>query len=379
MTGSVVSFADLIKRGVLVVGDGHRAKLNELVGGGPLFLRAGALSDSGFDWAGLDAFHTDLQLDNKRGRIGDVVITTKGNSIGRVGRVPGVAPDFVYSPHLSFWRSVEPEVLDQGYLYYWARSERFSSQLRQLAFGTDMAPYFSLRDQARLQISLPSRRDQQGIAEVLGALDDKIAANSVAKRTALSLAEACWVRASLTGDRMVPLREVARLDYGKALKASERVAGDVMVYGSGGITGSHNIALVDRAGVVLGRKGTVGSTYWASGPHFPIDTTYSVVPLAQLSLEYLYFALKAMRLGEMNSDSAVPGLNRGDAYAQMVRVPSSDGIADFSSLVPDLMRAVDGIEGEVTVLVRARDTLLPLLISRRITIKDAESVVGEVL
>ncbi|MBK8732627.1 MAG: restriction endonuclease subunit S [Actinomycetales bacterium] len=379
MTGSVVSFADLIKRGVLVVGDGHRAKLNELVGGGPLFLRAGALSDSGFDWAGLDAFHTDLQLDNKRGRIGDVVITTKGNSIGRVGRVPGVAPDFVYSPHLSFWRSVEPEVLDQGYLYYWARSERFSSQLRQLAFGTDMAPYFSLRDQARLQISLPSRRDQQGIAEVLGALDDKIAANSVAKRTALSLAEACWVRASLTGDRMVPLREVARLDYGKALKASERVAGDVMVYGSGGITGSHNIALVDRAGVVLGRKGTVGSTYWASGPHFPIDTTYSVVPLAQLSLEYLYFALKAMRLGEMNSDSAVPGLNRDDAYAQMVRVPSSDGIADFSSLVPDLMRAVDGIEGEVTVLVRARDTLLPLLISRRITIKDAESVVGEVL
>ena len=186
-------------------------------------------------------------------------------------------------------------------------------------------------------------------------------------------------RPILTGDRMVPLREVARLDYGKALKASERVAGDVMVYGSGGITGSHNIALVDRAGVVLGRKGTVGSTYWASGPHFPIDTTYSVVPLAQLSLEYLYFALKAMRLGEMNSDSAVPGLNRDDAYAQMVRVPSSDGIADFSSLVPDLMRAVDGIEGEVTVLVRARDTLLPLLISRRITIKDAESVVGEVL
>ena len=37
----VVTFSELINEGVLEIGDGYRAKIDELGGDGPMFLRAG--------------------------------------------------------------------------------------------------------------------------------------------------------------------------------------------------------------------------------------------------------------------------------------------------------------------------------------------------
>ena len=51
------------------------------------------------------------------------------------------------------------------------------------------------------------------------------------------------------------------LHYGKALKKSDRMEGEIPVYGSGGITGYHNTALINKASIIIGRKGSVGSLY----------------------------------------------------------------------------------------------------------------------
>ncbi|WP_126457071.1 restriction endonuclease subunit S [Pseudomonas aeruginosa] len=100
------------------------------------------------------------------------------------------------------------------------------------------------------------------------------------------------------------------LAYGKALKSTDRVDGQVPVYGSGGITGYHNQALVAGPSVVVGRKGTVGSIYWEDRPFFPIDTVFFVK--TDKPLTYCYYLLKTLGLEEMNTDAAVPGLNRGE-------------------------------------------------------------------
>ncbi|WP_048669726.1 restriction endonuclease subunit S, partial [Vibrio crassostreae] len=68
------------------------------------------------------------------------------------------------------------------------------------------------------------------------------------------------------------LKDVLELAYGKALKKTDRVAGDVPVYGSGGLTGYHNQSLVEGPGIIVGRKGTVGSVYWEPKAFYPIDT-----------------------------------------------------------------------------------------------------------
>ena len=79
--------------------------------------------------------------------------------------------------------------------------------------------------------------------------------------------------------QLVRLGDVLRLEYGVSLPERERIAGIVPVIGSAGIVGSHTHATVDGPGVVIGRKGSIGSVTWVNEDFVPIDTTYFVVPL----------------------------------------------------------------------------------------------------
>ena len=54
------TFQSLIDSGILEVGDGYRAKHSELGTGGPIFLRAVHLQDSGFTFEGAQHFSATL-------------------------------------------------------------------------------------------------------------------------------------------------------------------------------------------------------------------------------------------------------------------------------------------------------------------------------
>ena len=54
---------------------------------------------------------------------------------------------------------------------------------------------------------------------------------------------------------LVPAREIFKLTYGRALAARDRRPGSVPVYGTNGRCGTHDSALFDGPGVILGRKG----------------------------------------------------------------------------------------------------------------------------
>ena len=176
---SIHTFDSLSRAGWLEIGDGYRAKNAELGGNGPIFLRSAYLQNNGFTLIDPDRFISQQTqyFGPKVSRTGDVVITTKGNSTGRIGRIRAAEAGAVYSPHLSYWRSRSREHIDQAFLYYWAASEEFRRQLAGMAHGTDMAPYLSLRDQARIRISLPDIARQIEIGSILAGLDDKIELN----------------------------------------------------------------------------------------------------------------------------------------------------------------------------------------------------------
>lgn len=111
-------------------------------------------------------------------------------------------------------------------------------------------------------------------------------------------------------------------NYGKGLPKRERVDGPFAVYGSNGPVGYHNKFLIDEEGIVIGRKGTVGEVHFSARPFWPIDTTFYVKSVLYRNTRFTYYLLKAAGLHEMNTDSAVPGLNRAAAHARLIRVPS---------------------------------------------------------
>jgi type I restriction enzyme S subunit len=191
---STVAFIDLIAQGALAIGDGYRAKNAELNGDGRIFLRAAYLQNQGFTLGNPDRFNRTCvaNFGPKVAQLGDTVITTKGNSTGRVGYLTRDISGSVYSPHLSYWRSLDATVVSARFLYFWSRGPEFAAQLHSFAYSTDMAPYLSLGDQQRFQIKLPAIEEQRRIAAVLGALDDKIELNRRMNETLEGMARALF-------------------------------------------------------------------------------------------------------------------------------------------------------------------------------------------
>ena len=117
--------------------------------------------------------------------------------------------------------------------------------------------------------------------------------------------------------------EFAPFTYGKGLPERNRnVSGAIPVFGSNGIVGYHDAALTDGPTIVIGRKGTVGAVHFSPVPCWPIDTTFFVTGSDPDLLRFAYYSLKALRLEDMNTDSAVPGLNRTAAHARVLHVPT---------------------------------------------------------
>ena len=108
--------------------------------------------------------------------------------------------------------------------------------------------------------------------------------------------------------------------YGKGLSEKKRLMGDIPVFGSNGIVGVHNKPYVKTYGIIVGRKGTVGALHLSDRPFWPIDTTFYVVKGDYYETVYTFYLLKSLELDGMNSDSAVPGLNRNNAHALKIKV-----------------------------------------------------------
>jgi type I restriction enzyme S subunit len=119
----------------------------------------------------------------------------------------------------------------------------------------------------------------------------------------------------------VTLAEEIELAYGKSLPARMRQPGSFEVFGSNGRVGHHTEPLIQGPGIIVGRKGSVGEVVYSARDFWPIDTTYYVVNKGRHDWRFIYHLLSSLRLTELNSHSAVPGLNREDVYSIAVKLP----------------------------------------------------------
>ncbi len=152
------------------------------------------------------------------------------------------------------------------------------------------------------------------------------------------------------------LGELLQFKYGSSLPEKARIAGEFKVYGSNGIVGSHIRAITGAPAVVIGRKGSLGEVHFSEAPCFPIDTTYFVDRFDCVEPQFAVNLLRSLPLKQLNRATAIPGLNREDAYALTVAVPP---LAEQRRIVAKL----DSLTGRSK---RARDHLdhIPRLVEK---------------
>lgn len=241
----------------------------------------------------------------------------------------------------------------------------------------------------QLAIASPPYATQRRIAAVLSAFDHLIEINErqieLLEDLARSLYREWFVRFRFPGHEdvelvdselgpipegwaVVPLGVLATLNYGKALPANKRRPGPFAVVSSAGIIGEHDEALVKGPGLVIGRKGNVGSVWWVDEDFFPIDTTYYVSSDQPLGL--LYWQLADVQF--LDAHAAVPGISREQAYALPVVRPDGHSSGRFGEIHYAVYEMIAALKADNRHLTATRDLLLPRLVTGRLDISDVD-------
>lgn len=271
------------------------------------------------------------------------------------------------------------EVLPE-FLYYYMATHGACQWLVHHAVGTTMLN-LSAGIVANIPVRYPHTVTQARIASILSAYDDLIENNrrriTLLEDSARQLYREWFVRLRFPGHERcrikdgVPegwerkrLRDVIDLKYGKALKADDRVAGEYPVYGSSGVVGTHAQPLVTGPGIIVGRKGNVGSVFWVNSDSWPIDTAYFV---RTDRLDYwLYHNL--LNQPFTSSHGAVPGLNREAALSLKAIVPNYAMRDSFQGNIQPTYDLIQKLDKTNVELAKARDLLLPKLMSGEIEV-----------
>lgn len=376
------TLGSLESSGVLALGDGYRTKRTELAQDGYRIIRVADVKDGVISLTSPDFVSEDYvrQIGAKVATSGDVLLTTKG-TIGRVAIVPDAISPAVYSPQLCWFRIKNSEVLNRRYLSYWLQSTGFLTQASHMQGNTDMAPYISLVDLRSSKVTLPPVSEQQAIAEVLGVLDDKIAANVELISLADQLTAAAY-RASLGGGEPTSLGAAAQFQNRRRvpLSASERESrpGSVRYFGANGPIGTVNTPIFNEPLVLMGEDGSVvhedGTPFvhYVWGPLW-VNNHAHVLLGDGISTELLSVILRDVDVSALVTGAVQPKLSMGQALRIEFMLPEASKLNLLENLVSTLFAAVRLSSEENRTLAATRDALLPQLMSGKLRVHDAEA------
>lgn len=317
---------------------------------------------------------------------GDLIMAREA-PVGNVAMIPpGLQPclgqrTLLIRPDRS---KVEP-----AFLNYFLNGPHVQGLIQAKTNGATVA-HLNMKDVRTMELpELPPLPMQRRIAGILSAYDDLIENCQrrirILEEMARSLYREWFVHFRFPGHENVPLvssslgdipqgwevkklGDLLVLNYGKALKKENRCDGVYPVYGSSGIVGMHDTSLVKGPGIIVGRKGNVGSIFWCDEDFFVIDTAYFVTSM--LPLRYLFYVLPTLNF--INSDAAVPGLSRNQAYTLEILVPPVALLKKFCELSDFFELQADTLKRQIQNLRRTRDLLLPRLLSGQINLNENE-------
>jgi type I restriction enzyme, S subunit len=328
-------------------------------------------------------------------RHGDLVFPHRG-AIGRVG----IVTNHVWLLSTSMMKvTLNQAVASPEFVFYYFRGPGKAALLEHASIvGTPgiAQPLTALKS---IEIRLPPLDEQIAIAKVLGALDDKIAVNERLGCVATKLARELYVDRTLGEPRTVVADSLTPVLGGTPPRDDESMwnggvswasAKDI-VAAPNGVVLSTNDTISELAAstsrtrplppgtVVVTARGTVGAVARLGVPAAINQSCYGFIP-ADVPSACLYFVVNSaaeQALSLVHGSVFDTITMRTFEHVYMPSLKKTDWLALEERISPLLSRAQQAV-AESELVRHVRDELLPLLMSGRIRVRDAEKVVEEV-
>jgi len=184
-----------------------------------------------------------------------------------------------------------------------------------------------------------------------------------------------WLGKVPEGWEIVRLKRLARLAYGDSLPANERQKGEVPVYGSNGPVGFHDRANTVAPVIIVGRKGSFGKIQYSAKPVFAIDTTFFIDKrYTDTDLRWLFYMLSQLELDRSSQDSAVPGLDREEAYQKLTVLPpfpEQRAIAEYLDRETEKIdAAIEKTKESIALWEELRETLISDVVTGKLDVRE---------
>ena len=328
----------------------------------------------------------------------DLVFPHRG-AIGTVGIVRHSATDkWILSTSL-MKLTCDPTIACPDFIFYFFRSDLGRSALLRYAstVGTPGIgqPLTSLRS---ISVLLPPIAEQRAIAEVLGALDDKIESNRRVIGLSSDLIAATW--RERFGDSeaedwpTAPIGEVASVVGGTTPKTGvpEYWDGDIHWATPKDLSRLVSVPLLDTerhisdlglakisssllpiGTVLLSSRAPVGYVAIAEVPVAVNQGFIALVPGNLLPSVYLWQWLVAHMddIKARANGTTFLEVSKASFRPIPLAVPPADRVATWAELAEALYRQIVQQEREVQLIQELRDTLLPKLLSGELRVQDA--------
>ena len=296
----------------------------------------------------------------------------------------------------------QSRAVPEYYFYYFSSPQG----RRQMSTIVEQVAAAGIRSSelATLDVPHPSMYVQKGVSQILGALDDKITANSKLV-TSIKMFLAAHVERiglddlgdptqNITFDKLVELNPRVKFGEDKPLPylAMKNLPHDSMTVTSwarreagGGARFANFDTLLARITPCL-ENGKLGYVDFLEPNEIGVGSTEFIVlrPKSGVPRVLPYFIAASDRFRDyairhMVGTSGRQRLGAADVARYLLRRPSESSLAAFGGVADVVVPRVKSAIEESRALLATREELLPLLMSGRVQVKDAEKVVEEVL
>ena len=293
-------------------------------------------------------------------------------------------------------REKEEDNTDPMFLYYLSTSPNFRKRAISCMEGTSGRKRVVEGTLKNHTLLVPDYKEQQQIATVLSAIDNKIRLNKTINHNLEAMAKQLYdywfVQFDFPNEEGKPYksnggkmvwndklkREIPKdwdnctLEYFLTIRNGREhkllADGIYPVYGSGGEMRRVDDFLYNGESVLMPRKGSLNNIMYINDAFWTVDTMFYSEMKQPHCAKFVFYSIKDIDFTRWNSGTGVPSMTSSTLYSILLVKPSKKTLQLFDGIVAPLFRQMKQIEIQNVELTKQRDKLLPLLMNGQVSV-----------